>query len=243
MARDLHVTSPMMSGRDVFEVQQRLNELGYKVGAPDGAYGPATAAAVRAFQRDAKLEVDGVVGLKTQQALAATTTRASPVASPLGQAALAEALKHLGVKEEPPGSNLTTFGEWFGMNGVPWCNIFVSYCFKIGADYAITDNFQGGHGAGVVRGKGCAYVPTTEAWLRATGMWLGRIAPEPGDIAIYNWDGGEPDHIGIVIRDLGNGSFEAVEGNTGEGSDSNGGEVMRRIRQLSQVDGFGRVIP
>lgn len=243
MARDLHVTSPMMSGRDVFEVQQRLVELGYKLGAQDGAYGPTTAAAVRAFQRDAEIDVDGVVGPQTRQALAATTSHASPTPSALGQAALAEALKHLGVKEDPPGSNRTMFGEWFGVNGVAWCNIFVSYCFKVGANYVITDNFPGGRGAGVFSGKGCSYVPTTEAWLRATGMWLGQIAPEPGDIAIYNWDGGEPDHIGIVIRDLGNGSFEAVEGNTGEGSDSNGGEVMRRIRHLTQVDGFGRVIP
>jgi hypothetical protein len=34
---------------------------------------------------------------------------------------------------------------------------------------------------------------------------------------------------------------EAVEGNTAVGNDSNGGEVMRRRRFLSQVDGVGRV--
>jgi hypothetical protein len=237
MARDLHVTSPMMSGRDVFEVQQRLSELGYKVGAPDGAYGPATAAAVRAFQRDAKIEVDGVVGARTQQSLAATTTRASQVASPLGQAALAEALKHLGVKEEPPGSNLTTFGEWFGMNGVPWCNIFVSYCFAVGAGYTLAEGFRG---AGCAR-RGCAYVPTTEAWLRASGMWVARVRPLPGDLAIYNWHGGPPDHIGIVETADAKG-FSAIEGNTAVGDDCNGGEVMRRRRTLADVDGFGRVI-
>jgi hypothetical protein len=72
-------------------------------------------------------------------------------------------------------------------------------------------------------------------------MWFGRVPPLPGDIAIYNWDGGEPDHIGIVARYLGNGDFEAIEGNTAIGNDSNGGEVMRRVRNLLQVDGFGRV--
>ncbi len=241
MLRDLYVTSPMMNGRDVFDVQQRLAALGYKLGVTDGVYGPATEAAVRTFQRDQGIEVDGAVGPQTRASLANATMQVTPKPSDLGLKALAEATKYIGIKEDPPGSNRTMFGEWFGANGVAWCNIFVSYCFKVGADYVIADGFAGGRGAGVFRGKGCSYVPTTEAWLRATGMWLGPIVPETGDIAIYNWDGGEPDHIGIVARDLGNGHFEAIEGNTSEGSDSNGGEVMRRVRHLTQVDGFGRV--
>ena len=57
----------------------------------------------------------------------------------------------------------------------------------------------------------------------------------------FNWDGGVPDHIGIVEKSLGGGQFQTVEGNTAVGNDSNGGEVMRRVRYLSQVDGFGRV--
>ena len=98
-------------------------------------------------------------------------------------------MRHVGVKEDPPGSNRTAFGVWYGENGVPWCNIFVSYCFQIGAGYTICDGFAG---AGVMPGKGCAYVPTTEHWLSATGMWVGRTEPQPGDIAIFNWDGGQP---------------------------------------------------
>ncbi len=112
----------------------------------------------------------------------------------------------------------------------------MSYCFSAGAGYTLCRGFRG---AGVTA-KGCAYVPTTEAWLRATGQWLGRVDPEPGDIAIYNWDGGPPDHIGIV-ESGGDGGFTAVEGNTAVGADSNGGEVMRRERTLDDVDGFGRV--
>jgi len=76
-------------------------------------------------------------------------------------------------------------------------------------------------------------VPTTEAWLRATGMWIGRVSPLPGDIAVYNWDGGPPDHIGIV-ETAAAGSFAAIEGNAE-------GEVARRDRALTDVDGFGRV--
>jgi hypothetical protein len=157
--------------------------------------------------------------------------------SAIGERALQEALRHLGVSEQPPNSNRTPFGQWFGVDGVMWCNIYVSYCFAVGADFTLCAGFKG---AGVYP-KGCTYVPTTEAWLRASGQWLGRTSPLPGDIAIFNWDGGVADHIGIVERDLGGGRFTCIEGNTAVGNDSNGGAVMRRTRKVSQVNGFGRV--
>jgi hypothetical protein len=237
--RVLHVTSPLTSGSDVLEVQTRLDELGYPVGTLDGEYGIATAAAVRAFQRDHGLEVDGAVGPDSRQALADADPADRPEIEPsaIGLSALAEARRHVGIKENPPNSNRTPFGQWFGIDGVKWCNVFVSYCFGVGADYTICAGFQG---AGV-HPKGSTYVPTTEAWLRATGMWLGRTAPQPGDIAIFNWDGGVPDHIGIVEEDLGDGRFTSIEGNTSVGDDSDGGAVMRRTRKLTQVNGFGRV--
>jgi hypothetical protein len=241
MVRDLHLTSPMMTGTDVLAVQERLAALEYAPGVLDGAYGPATTAALCGFQRDQRLVSDGVCGPVTRGALEMARDLGGPAASVIGQQALAEALRHLGVTEAPPGSNRTPFGAWFGVDGVPWCNIFVSYCFSVGAGYVIASDFPGGHGNGIYTGKGCAYVPTTEAWLRASALWLGTVAPLAGDIAIYNWDGGEPDHIGIVSRYLGDGTFEAIEGNTAVGNDSNGGAVMLRKRHLTQVDGFGRV--
>jgi hypothetical protein len=234
MARELHLTSPMMSGQDVLDVQHKLETLGYSPGEIDGKYGAATAAAVRAFQRDHGLKQDGWIGPMTRNALAiATAAETNKDSSEKGMRALAEAIKHIGVKEEPLGSNRTKFGEWFGVNGVAWCNIFVSYCFQLGAGYTICDGFAG-RAAGVYP-KGCAYVPTTEAWMRTTGSWLGRVPPLPGDIAIYNWDGGEADHIGIVENYLGEGRFSAIEGNT------NAERVERMTRYMTQVNGFGRI--
>jgi len=235
----LHVTSPLTVGPDVLEIQRHLERLGYAVGQPDGAYGVATAAAVRAFQRDRHLRVDGVVGPQTRLALMAAVpgNRPSNPSGSIGLRALEQARRHVGTKESPPGSNRAPFGRWFGVDGVKWCSVFVSYCFAIGGDYTICSGFQG---AGIYP-KGCAYVPTTEAWLRATGLWIGRTTPRPGDIAIFNWDGGVPDHIGIVERHLGGSRFVCIEGNTSVGNESNGGAVMRRTRALTQVNGFGRV--
>jgi len=151
-----------------------------------------------------------------------------------GRRALAEALRHVGVKESPPGSNRTMFGRWFGADGVPWCAIFASYCFDVGAGVVLC---RGWHGAGVGK-RGVAYVPTLSAWLRATGRVVDD--PLPGDLAVYDWDGGDPDHVGLVVRRLGADRFESVEGNTAVGDDSDGGAVMRRSRSDAQVLLFGR---
>jgi hypothetical protein len=156
----------------------------------------------------------------------------------VGERALHEALRHLGVRESPADSNRTPFGRWLGVDGVPWCATFVSYCFAHGAGVMLC---RGWHGAGVYP-RGVTYVPTLEAWLRATGRWLGpKRAPEPGDIVVFNWDGGAPDHVGIVERRLGRGRIATVEGNTAVGNDSDGGAVMRRERPVTHVAGFGRL--
>ena len=56
-------------GSDVAEIQSQLSSLGYYGGNIDGDFGSATMMAVKAFQRDRGLEVDGVVGAQTYRAL------------------------------------------------------------------------------------------------------------------------------------------------------------------------------
>ncbi|HET9223769.1 MAG TPA: peptidoglycan-binding protein, partial [Roseiflexaceae bacterium] len=68
----LKLTEPLTQGSAVAEAQQRLHDLGYAVGAIDGVYGPRTEAAVRQFQQDRHLVVDGIVGSNTWAALRAT---------------------------------------------------------------------------------------------------------------------------------------------------------------------------
>lgn len=65
------------SGEAVLALQQRLVELGYWLGEPDGTYGQLTRQAVMAFQKVEGLARDGVAGPATQQALA-TASRPVP---------------------------------------------------------------------------------------------------------------------------------------------------------------------
>ena len=57
------------TGDEVKELQQKLTTLGYSLGAIDGDFGDKTLAAVKKFQSDYSLEVDGVVGNQTWTAL------------------------------------------------------------------------------------------------------------------------------------------------------------------------------
>lgn len=63
-----HVSHPY-SGDDVLALQQRLAELGFDVGRPDGHFGARTEAALRDFQRNYGLSADGTVGPDTLRAL------------------------------------------------------------------------------------------------------------------------------------------------------------------------------
>lgn len=64
-----HAVSHPMRGDDVFALQERLLELGYDAGRPDGIFGPQTERALRGFQRDYGLLPDGICGPATLRAL------------------------------------------------------------------------------------------------------------------------------------------------------------------------------
>lgn len=70
LKRNLKLTNPYMQGEDVKNLQTRLIALGYtEVENADGIFGPKTDAAVRHFQQDKGLTVDGIVGSQTWKAL------------------------------------------------------------------------------------------------------------------------------------------------------------------------------
>lgn len=80
-----------MSGDSVLKLQQRLHDLGYHQGTPDGSYGPATRSAVAGFQAANNLTVDGIAGSSTLQAMLLAGTASG------GQSALKQGMSGDGV--------------------------------------------------------------------------------------------------------------------------------------------------
>lgn len=142
------------------------------------------------------------------------------------------ARSQVGYKESPANSNRTKYGAWYGMDGQPWCDMFVSWC----AEQA--------HALGVV-GK-FAYTPNHAAWFKARGQWLDREEkPQPGDIVFFS-NSSRICHVGIVTQRNGTVSVSTIEGNTSAGSNANGGQVQERVRTYGRkgsswwIAGFGR---
>jgi len=70
------------SGRNVRTLQKRLAELGFSPGKVDGKFGPATEAAVIAFQLSRSLLADGIAGPRTLTALGLTDDDTLPSVIP-----------------------------------------------------------------------------------------------------------------------------------------------------------------
>jgi Putative peptidoglycan binding domain/CHAP domain len=227
------------SGSAVRDAQSRLLQHGFSPGPVDGIFGSGTDAATRAFQRAKGLTVDGVIGPNTWAALTSAPRQApppsrspsapSPQPTPApgstgrGAKIVAEAIKHLGFQEGSNNDN--PFSSHFGVNHVPWCCYFVSYCYtKAGVPL--------NHGS-------CSalldYLVDRDKFFGTT--------PSPGDIVIFDWtlgDHDEAEHAGIVervSRDSSGGTrVHTIEGNSGNG-------VNRREYAITSdsIVGFGRL--
>lgn len=117
-------------------------------------------------------------------------------------------------------------GAWLlgPSNRIWWCMLFVAMCLdECGQVTAI-----GGYSS---------HTDTTIAQARRAGCRLVSVAEAaPGDVVIFNWDGGATDHVGLVERNLGGGVLQTIEGNTSngaKGSQSAGNGVWRRRRSRS----------
>lgn len=64
------ILQPGTTGTDVERLQRDLSQLGYEI-AVDGVFGEATETAVKKFQQDNNLTVDGIVGPQTGRQLGA----------------------------------------------------------------------------------------------------------------------------------------------------------------------------
>ena len=139
---------------------------------------------------------------------------------------LSVAKEELGYKESPANSNKTKFGAWYGLDGYAWCVMFVQWVFAQ-AEVSLP-----------VKTASCTQLMSA---AKSSGMWV-TSGFKPGDVVIYDWGGDRvPDHCGIVESVSGN-MVTAIEGNTAVGNESDGGEVMRRNRSVSQIIGAVRPV-
>ena len=130
----------------------------------------------------------------------------------------------LGVLENPAGSNRQKYGEAYGMNGQPWCVMFVWWVFRE---------------AGLNLRKTASGTDLSNAY-KAAGQWV-TSGYKPGDIVMFDFTGkrSKTEHCGIVEKVNGN-TLTTIEGNTGTASNANGGAVMRRTRDVKFVTGACR---
>ena len=134
------------------------------------------------------------------------------------------AAAEIGQKEQPENSNETKYGEWFGLNGVFWCGIFVSWVYAMAGRQLPKIGFT----------KGFAGCQTAAKYFRDNGLITDN--PVPGDIVFFDWNtDGRYDHTGIFEKKDDANYFYTIEGNTAIGNDSNGGMVMRRRRKYRQA--------
>lgn len=263
LKRTLAVTSPMMHGDDVKHAQRMLSSDApgtkygnFHPGKVDGVYGPICGKAARRAKYflgypEERMQT-GTYGQQLEDYLSGdkklpadyAKRRAARIKkageTPLRQRAFALAVKEIGTKEHPPDSNRCKYTSWYGITGA-WCAMFVTWCYVTAGS---KETFR--------KGQRYAYVPYMVSDARGRDWHLVRItkdAVQQGDIVTFDWDGGgtgasayASDHVGLFDKWINKsaGTFRTVEGNTGIGNDSNGGEVMRRERNMSQVSCFMR---
>jgi N-acetylmuramoyl-L-alanine amidase len=108
--RLLYLHSPWLRGDDVADLQRRLGALGFDAGRVDGIFGPDADRALRVFQRNAGLLVDGMCGTKTVLALHRMRSK-GPDSDP---AAVRESLRFTGGPTTLQGRRIA-LGESGGM--------------------------------------------------------------------------------------------------------------------------------
>jgi len=137
---------------------------------------------------------------------------------------IAIAKTEVGYAESPANSNKTKYGKWFGLDGVAWCGIFVSWVYA-----------QAGYPLGNIGFlKGFAGCQTAVAYFKKHNKMV--KDPQEGDIVFFDWNGdGRYDHVALYVRPVGLMNFETVEGNTSHANQSNGGTVMIRERRSLNV--------
>jgi hypothetical protein len=142
---------------------------------------------------------------------------------------IAIARAELGVIEGPK-DNQTKYGAFTKANFLPWCGSFVNWCAnEVGLK--IPNCVSTVAGAKAFEKKG--------HWELASNTAM----PLPGDICFMDFPNDGLDrisHVGIVVKDNGDGTVTCIEGNTApdkKGDQRNGGQVCEKVRAFKKKNG------
>jgi hypothetical protein len=141
---------------------------------------------------------------------------------------IAVAKDELGVIEGPK-DNETKYGAFTKANFLPWCGSFVNWCAnEVGLKIPNCVSTKAGAVAFMKKGQ----------WDKAE-----EAIPLPGDIVFFDFPNDGVDrisHIGIVVKDNGDGTVTCIEGNTApdkKGDQRNGGQVCLKVRAFKKKNG------
>ena len=208
------------SGSGARWVQWQLRKHGGDL-AVDGSFGAESNRTLRAFQQVFGLSVDGICGPATRARLKAEREEKTV------RAVLYAAASQVGITESPAGSNAVKYNEAFygrkvSGHAYPWCMAFVWWVFREA-------------GFNLFKTASCsAFVGQYKA--KSPGQIV-RANYRPGDLVFFDFSGkkAKTEHVGIVESVAADGTLTTIEGNTGSGSNANGGAVMRRTRKPGLV--------
>jgi hypothetical protein len=149
----------------------------------------------------------------------------------MGQRAdfIAVAKNELGVIEGPK-ENETKYGAFMKANFLPWCGSFVNWCANE-VNLKIPNCVSTVVGAKAFEKK--------KQWEFASDT----ATPLPGDIVFFDFPSDGVDrisHVGIVVKDNGDGTVTCIEGNTApdkKGDQRNGGQVCLKVRAFKKKNG------
>lgn len=247
------------SGDEVRQLQQQLIERGLLGGPPTGVFDPATTAAVRSFQQQQGLLVDGRVG---QQTWGAFNGERNPpgvwmlkrlvTGHPLASGYERPATPPVDLRPVPVGASsgggsgvasrmLDLARSFLGLregsgNSNPFSRALGRPAEAWCADFVSWLARKTGLSLNTASAQG------VQDFLTRRGTWKGRSNPEPGDAVTFDWSGRNAwaDHVGVVERVFqraGQLFIQTIEGNSAD-------QVRRRTYALNDpaIKGFGRIV-
>ena len=141
---------------------------------------------------------------------------------------LEAAKSQIGQHNDYNGSN--KYNRWYygKDSAAPWCAVFMAWCFDQAGIYNRLE--------GIANKAGCE---SWRKWAVSYNLW--RKTPKENAIVLFDWNpaaGDGADHIGIV-ESFNSKTITTIEGNTSvNGSQTNGGYVLRKVRAKSLVMGY-----